>query len=526
MRSAFSFSKSRAAWLCSLAALSLGLTLPEIRADEQGRRELERAREGGAKPAYLIKLLDALIADESEPPQRRGQWRVERERLRAEIARQRAAELLAAADADADSQAGLPELKESLARLREIQRGRWADPSRDPSLIQRLERRINWAEVRPLANELERTLAQAREPGRADAEAFYTRARELQSEINRRFPDSAQASVARLKVIDGELAALRRGDRERLVEQLLDKAEAEARADRAPERERLVQEAVRLRAQLDAKLSPAEAAERRAALSRRVQTIRALPQVLLATRLEAEAAALLRAGDAEAAAQRLEAAMTEITAASNAYPDGVALEPALRDRLAYLTPRRARLADLQKEFSALLSPVPGQPRLLMMRVEMPQGLHERVANLNPSRVSGVNRPVESVSWTDAMAVAQRLGWIMGAEVRLPTQAEWVAALADGEQAGWLAENSEGLVRDTALLAANSAGFHDLVGNVAEWLLPESGRPSPTAGVAGGSVGDSLQAVLAEPVRQVNGARRDRLIGYRLVLVQPSIAVER
>jgi hypothetical protein len=34
------------------------------------------------------------------------------------------------------------------------------------------------------------------------------------------------------------------------------------------------------------------------------------------------------------------------------------------------------------------------------------------------------------------------------------------------------------------------------------------------------VADTLAAVLGEPVRQVNGQRRDRLIGYRLVMLRP------
>jgi hypothetical protein len=504
----------------ALAALALILAASPGLADEAGRAELERARGSGAGPAELIRILDTLIQDETETPQQRGQWRLERDRQQAELVRVRAGEIALRAEAGAAPETVLEPLREALASVRELSRGRWADPHRDETLVRRLERQINWVELRPAVEKIDRTLGQARAATGPEAEELFLEARRLQLDLNRRFPRAAQASQARLKLIDDELAALRRGDREASLARLLDAAEIEAREGRPEEQERLLAEAARLRGRLDADLAPAEVAPRREALRKRMQVIRALPRVALVASLEAEAAAFLRSGDTEAASARLAAAMAELTAAAEQFPDGVELEPGLRDRLAYLAPRRARLGDLQRDFSRTLVPLPGRPGLLMMKIEMPQSLHERVAGLNPSRVTGVNRPVESVNWWDAMAVAERLGWIMGAEVRLPTQAEWTSAVANDDQAGWLAENSEGLIRDTGLLAASKAGFHDLVGNVGEWLLPEAGRPSPMAGVAGGSVADALAAVLAEPVRQLNGLRRDRLVGYRLVMVRP------
>lgn len=518
MRSPLPSSAIRPLWLGGLALLTLAAA---ARADEAGRREWERARAGNGSPAYLIQILDGLIADESEPREQRAQWRLERERLAAELTRSRAADIALKAETGAAASEILTPLREAVDSLRALERTRRADPARDPALIRRLQRQINWIELRPLAEELERALTRARSADRTESERAYLRARELQSDINRRFPDAAQASEARLKMIDDELAAVRRGDREAALARLLDAAEAEARAEKTDEQEQLLARALKLRNELDAGLPPIEIASKRQAFAKRAQTIRALPRVLLATRLEAEAAASLRTGDTDTATARLGQALATLSEASEKFPLGVELEPGLRDRLTYLGPRRARLGDLQREFNATLAPVPGRPGVSMMKIEMPQGLHERVANLNPSRVPGVKRPVESTSWWDAAAAAERLGWIMGAEVRLPTRAEWVAALADGEQAGWLSENAEGAVRETGLLAANPAGFHDLVGNVAEWLKPEAGQPDLAAEVAGGSVAETLAAVLAEPVRRVNASRRDRLIGYRLVLVRPA-----
>ncbi len=482
--------------------------------------ELERARAAGASPGELVRLLDELIAAEDQARGQRSEWRLERERLLAEMARVRATEFLAGFEAGESSAQVADALREAIGEIRALERGRAAEPARDAALIRRLERQLTWVEVRPLVEEIERSLLRARAAGPAEAEAWFSRARDRQAELNERFPQAAQASEARLRRIEDELAAARRGEREGALARLLDAAEAESRAGREVERERLLAEAGRLRTELSAGLPPTEIAQRRQAFQQRAQSIRALPRLLALARLDEEVAAALRAGDAATAAERLELAVSIIASVSEDFPQGVEIEAGLRERLAYLMPRRSRLGDLQKEFLDTLVPVPGRPGLRMMRVEMPQGLHERVGNQNPSRVTGARRPVESVSWWDAAAVAERLSWIMGAEVRLPTRAEWLSALGDGEQSGWLAENAEGVVRETGLWPASRAGFHDLVGNVAEWLQPEAGSPAPTAGVAGGSVADEVAAVVSEPVRQFNAQRRDRLIGYRLVMVGP------
>jgi len=58
-----------------------------------------------------------------------------------------------------------------------------------------------------------------------------------------------------------------------------------------------------------------------------------------------------------------------------------------------------------------------------------------VMNVNPSHFKGKsdspNRPVENVSWNDAMEFCRRLSEKTGATVRLPTEAEWEYACRAG-----------------------------------------------------------------------------------------------
>jgi len=56
---------------------------------------------------------------------------------------------------------------------------------------------------------------------------------------------------------------------------------------------------------------------------------------------------------------------------------------------------------------------------------------ERDLNPNPSEFTGENRPVENISWNDAVEFCARLAQATGKEYRLPTEAEWEYACRGG-----------------------------------------------------------------------------------------------
>ncbi len=124
-----------------------------------------------------------------------------------------------------------------------------------------------------------------------------------------------------------------------------------------------------------------------------------------------------------------------------------------------------------------------------------QALFEAITGTNPSIFKGENRPVESVSWFEAVAFCNRLSeaallqpcYVLradGAELnsnangfRLPSEAEWEHACRAGSRAAtygdlaeiaWYEENSQASTHEVGQKKPNAWGLYDMLGNVWEW----------------------------------------------------------
>ena len=156
--------------------------------------------------------------------------------------------------------------------------------------------------------------------------------------------------------------------------------------------------------------------------------------------------------------------------------------------------------------------------------EVTQSQYERVMGRNPSLVQadGANRPVNRVSWNDAVAFCERLSQLpeekaAGRTYRLPSEAEWEYACRAGSPDEYAFGNDTRLLGEYAWYAGNSGidqhpvgqkkpnawGLYDMHGNAWEWCADwyelYSGRPAidptgPSHGTdrvyRGGSVGYS------------------------------------
>jgi formylglycine-generating enzyme required for sulfatase activity len=141
-------------------------------------------------------------------------------------------------------------------------------------------------------------------------------------------------------------------------------------------------------------------------------------------------------------------------------------------------------------------------------------------NPNPSFFKGNNRPVENITWHEAIEFCQRLSVHTGREYRLPTEAEWEYACRAGtntsfncgetlipELANFLSnqtyetlEKGKYIGRTTNVMnfPSNAFGLYDMHGNVREWCFDcwnDNYQGAPSDGKAWLRNGNNLFRVL-------------------------------
>ena len=140
--------------------------------------------------------------------------------------------------------------------------------------------------------------------------------------------------------------------------------------------------------------------------------------------------------------------------------------------------------------------------------EVTQAQWRAVMGNNPSLFQGDNRPVERVSWDDAMAFCQKLNDLgrapKGWKFTLPTEAQWEFACRAGTTTNYsygdasdvqkmnfdgnypYGGGSKGVYRQETVAVKslgykNAWGFYDMHGNVYEWCLDWYGSRSYSSG---------------------------------------------
>jgi formylglycine-generating enzyme required for sulfatase activity len=180
--------------------------------------------------------------------------------------------------------------------------------------------------------------------------------------------------------------------------------------------------------------------------------------------------------------------------------------------------------------------------------EVTQQQFRAVTGRSPSyfHQQGEERPVECVSWFDAVDFCEKLSAKAGRKYRLPTEAEWEYAGRAGSNApysfgsdeqrldefAWHGQNSGHETHPVAQKKPNAWGLYDLHGNVWEWCQdwylegyyegsPEPDPPGPESGVGrvvrGGSwINDPLRTCRCSERNVYNPRTRIYFVGFRVV----------
>ena len=120
------------------------------------------------------------------------------------------------------------------------------------------------------------------------------------------------------------------------------------------------------------------------------------------------------------------------------------------------------------------------------RYEVTQAEYFKVMHANPSFFRGQDRPVEKVTWNQAVAFCAKVG------KRLPTEQEWERAIRAGttspyywgenqpDRYAWHKGNADKQTHVVGEKEPNSWGLYDMAGNVWEWTQSDHERSGKVA----------------------------------------------
>lgn len=131
---------------------------------------------------------------------------------------------------------------------------------------------------------------------------------------------------------------------------------------------------------------------------------------------------------------------------------------------------------------------------LIGKYEVSQTLWLAVMGENPSVNTGINLPVDNVTWNECQTFITKLNELTGKNFRLLTEAEWEYAARGGNKSkgykysgsnnlgdvAWYIDNSNNTSHAMGTKAPNELGIYDMTGNVMEWVSDWKGSYSSGA----------------------------------------------
>lgn len=176
--------------------------------------------------------------------------------------------------------------------------------------------------------------------------------------------------------------------------------------------------------------------------------------------------------------------------------------------------------------------------------EVTQNQYAALMGNNPAGFKGANKPVETVSWDDALEFCRRLSQRAGRKVSLPSEAQWEYACRAGSKGRFCFGNEDKQLATYARFGQsgeagtvpvgmgrpNAWGLYDMHGNVTEWCfdwyvgsyagIPAVDPTGPSVGqahvVRGGCWGNPAADCRAATRKGFSSDSRNSYRGFRVV----------
>ena len=355
------------------------------------------------------------------------------------------------------------------------------------------------------------------------AEERLQQAMALQDKLNREYRGSNQASVPRLEGLSIKLVGIRSGQSYMEIQRVAELADERRAANENLEAAAIYLEAARLQAQLNESYrdSPYASSERVSEYQRKSQTSESFELGLEIERNHDFMQQLLSERRTFEAAEVIALLRRDIRQMQEGFPRSSLNDDDLQLKIRYLNLVQNDLGFIQDRIYDALLPIPEIEAWRMLRTEVPQALYSLIMGTNPSRNQGDLRPVDSVSWLEAKNFCERLSWILGQPVRLPTENEFRQALGRLrylvlEEYVWSVSDTAGVPQAVGTKEPFAGGFYDLLGNISEWLESIDRFKTETAWHIGGHAQDRIESIFTVPSREAPRGERNRLTGFRIV----------
>lgn len=442
-----------------------------------------------------------------------------------EILAREAQRLEAEARALEGSGESLMVLREALA-IREQIRDQYGTSSRnDVARLSRLQREVQIMEILPVYDKsvlLEEEAATLVENGDLErAVRKYADAAQLQEEINRAYPGLSLSKPLRASRLREKEAEVLSGELRRQIDELITEANDAIYARNFEGAASALSRAREMQRNLNLQFpkSPYVSRGREDRLRVRAQNAGAYLNYERLGDLEGLLNRSLRDGNFQEANLLISQLSDRLSQFDLRYSLSTLPIEQLANRVSYLGRKDRFLEAIRSSIQADLLSMPGDSAKKILATEVPQYLYEMVMDTNPSRNTGGDLPVETISLAEVEQFLQRVGWVLAQEARLPTVAEFREAAAEAVAADELEVLSSGSgsnqPRPVQSLRPDPAGLFHILGNVSELVRITEGSTA-IAHIGGNLRTIRSQIIELEPTPMEIG-ERNRMVGFRFVV---------